>query len=83
MLTVGFMCLLDWFRGEGKGWTTEEIAYVLLGRLHLGGANSEKRGDHQNQKSFMNNSVQAKIPFNKDHQSLLKLHLPLGWGVSL
>ena len=77
------MCLLDWFRGEGKGWTTEETAYVLLGRLHLGGANSEKRGDDQNQKSFMNNSVQAKIPFNKGHQSLLKLHVPLGWGVSL
>ena len=30
--------------------------------------------------SCMNNSVEALILFNKEHQGLLKLHVHLGWG---
>ena len=30
-------------------------------------------------KFFINNSVKDLIPFNEEHQGLLKLHVPLGW----
>ena len=28
----------------------------------------------------MNNSVEDLIPFDEEHQGLLKRHVPLGWG---
>ena len=39
----------------------------------------EKWGNHQNKKLFVNNSVEALIPFNEGHQGLLKLHVLLWW----
>ena len=40
----------------------------------------QKNGsEHQNKKFFLNNFVEALIPFKEEHQGLLKLHLPLGW----
>ena len=48
----------------------------------MGGSNAENCGDHPN-KFCMNNSVEALIPFNEGHQGLLKLHVHLGWGVSV
>ena len=37
-----------------------------------------KWGDHQKKIFFINNSVEAVIPFKENHQGLLKLHVP--WG---
>ena len=37
----------------------------------------KKWGDHQNTKLFINKSVRALILFKKQHQGLLKLHIPL------
>ena len=33
-------------------------------------------------KFFINNAVEAVVPFKKEHQGLLKLHVPLGRGSS-
>ena len=33
----------------------------------------EKRGEHRKKKFFTSNSVEALIPFNKEHHGLLKL----------
>ena len=38
-----------------------------------GGSNEKKWGDHQKKKFFVNNSVEAVIPFKEKHQGLLKL----------
>ena len=43
----------------------------------------EKRGDYQEKKFFIDNTVQALIPFKERHRGLLKLHVRLGEGVSL
>ena len=40
----------------------------------------EKWGSLRKNKFFINNSVEALILFNEKHQSLLKLHVPLGYG---
>ena len=55
---------------------------LFLGLL-LGSANLEKQGDDQTKKFFMDNTVQALIPFKERHRSLAKLHVPLGEGVSV
>ena len=49
-----------------------------VGGLQLGGSNAGKWVDHQKKKFFMNNSVEALIPFNEGYQGPLKLHVPLG-----
>ena len=41
---------------------------VLFSGLLLGGENVEKRGDGQKTKFFMNNTVQALIPFKERHK---------------
>ena len=38
----------------------------------------KKRGDHQ-KKIFINDSVEALIPFKEEHRSLLKLQVPVEW----
>ena len=40
-----------------------------------------KWGDNQKNEFFISNTVEARIPFNEEHQGLLKRHVPLGWGV--
>ena len=67
------MCLLDLFCG---GSATVEIAF--LGGLYLGSTNAKKWSDHQRNKVFINNPVEALILVNEEHQGLLKLHVPLG-----
>ena len=49
------MCLLDLFRGMGRGWWAVEMACICLGGFSLGGSNAE--GDHQKKNFFINNSV--------------------------
>ena len=44
----------------------------------LGGLNTEKWGDYQNKKFFINNSVEVVNSFKEKHQGLLKLVEPLG-----
>ena len=39
-----------------------------------------KWSDHQTKEFFINNTVEALISFNEEHQGLLKLHVPLRWG---
>ena len=48
----------------------------------MGGSNAEKKGHHQKKKFFINNFIEAVIPFKEKHQCLLKLHVPLGEGRS-
>ena len=60
------------FRRWGR-WGFVGIPYNFLGGLLLGGSNLEKWGDHQKKKFFINNSVEALIPFKEEHQNLLKL----------
>ena len=55
------------------------IAWTFLMGLWLGSSNVEKCGDHWRKKFFINNPVEALIPFKEKHQGLLKLHVPLGW----
>ena len=62
--------------GEDRGIA---IAWTFLMGLWLGSSNVEKCGDHWRKKFFINNPVQALIPFKEKHQGLLKLHVPLGW----
>ena len=46
------------------------IACTFLGGLQLGSSNAEKWVDHQRKKFFINNSVEALIPFREEHQGL-------------
>ena len=46
------------------------IACTFLGGLQLGRSNAEKWVDHQRKKFFINNSVEALIPFREEHQGL-------------
>ena len=62
--------------GEDRGIA---IAWTFLMGLWLGSSNVEKCGDHWRKKFFINNPVEALIPFKEKHQGLLKLHVPLGW----
>ena len=72
------------FRGVGSGeeFGTIRVActlvYTFIG-LQLGGSHPKERGDHRKKKFFINNSVEALIPFNEEHQDLLKLQVLLGW----
>ena len=43
----------------------------------------EKWGDHQEKKFFIDNAVQALIPFQEGHRALLKFYAHFGEGVSL
>ena len=61
---------------EGRGGGHSKCIF-FFGGLLFGGSNAEKWGDHQNKTFFLNNSVKALIPFKKEHQFLLKLHVPL------
>ena len=47
----------------------------------LGSANLEKQGDDQKKKFFMDNTVQALIPFKERHRGLVKLYVQLAEGV--
>ena len=49
-----------------KGGTLKECHVLFLGFL-LGSANLEKQGDDQKKKFFMDNTVQALIPFKERH----------------
>ena len=44
----------------------------------MGSTNAKKWSDHQKNKVFIGNPVEALIPVNEEHQGLLKLHVPLG-----
>ena len=79
---AGFICLLDLFQGKGEGGAALEL-HVLYLVLLLGGANVEKWGDHQEEKFFIDNAVQALIPFQEGHRALLKFYAHFGEGVSL
>ena len=72
---------LDLLQGKGQGSGTVRIAALFLGLLLRG--NVEKRGNHQEKKFFIDNAVQALIPFKEKHRGLLKLHVQLGEGVSV
>ena len=62
---VTWTCL----RGKSKGGTPLELffvkEYVSFWAFLLGGANVEKWGDHQKKKFFIDNAVQALIPFKE------------------
>ena len=49
----------------------------LFGGLLLRGSNTEKWGDHQKKKRFINNSFESVISVKEKHQGLLKLQVPL------
>ena len=57
-----------------------EVHVYLFGRIVVGKFKCGKMGDHQRKKFFINNSVEVLIPFNKEHQVLLKLPVSLVWG---
>ena len=65
------MCFLALFLflgeevGEGAGLLELQCTFIW--------------GDNQKKKFFTSNSVEALIPFNEEHQDLLKLQVPLGW----
>ena len=61
-------------------WEAVKTEYTFLVGFLLGGSNAKKCDDHQNMKFFINNSVEAVIPFKEKHQSVLKLHVPLVKG---
>ena len=66
---------MDLFQGAGK-----------CGGVGCGGVGARRNwiykwGDNQKNKLFISNTVEARIPFNEEHQGLLKRHVPLGWGV--
>lgn len=44
----------------------------------MGGSHAKKRGNHQEKKFFINNTVEAQIVFNEEHQGLLKMQVSLG-----
>ena len=72
------MCLLALFRqmGDGEGLLELHVSF-LEGRsweLQM----PKEGGDHRKNKSFINNFVEALIPFNEEHPCLLRLHVPLG-----
>ena len=54
------------FEERRKGGTLKECHVLFLGFL-LGSANLEKQGDDQKKKLFMDNTVQALIPFKERH----------------
>ena len=56
---TGYLCLLDLFREMEGGHRTVNIAWTFLGGLLLGCSNTKERGDHRNNKSFINKSVKA------------------------
>ena len=49
----------------------------------LGGVNVGKWGDRQEKKFFIDNAVQALIPFQVGHQALLKLYVHSEEGISV
>ena len=57
------------------------IACTFLGGLQLGSSNVEKWVDHQRKKFFINNSVEALIPFRGTSGPILKMHVLLGVGL--
>ena len=59
LLMTGYLCLLDLFREMEGGHRTVNIAWTFLGGLLLGCSNTKERGDHRNNKSFINKSVKA------------------------
>ena len=61
-------------------WEAVKTEYTFLVGFLLGGSNVKKCGDHQKMKFFINNSVEAVIPFKEKHQGVLKLHVPLVKG---
>ena len=58
------MCLLDLLQEKGKGGVPCECHVLFLGLL-FGDANVEKRGDNQEKKLFMDNTVRTLIPFKE------------------
>ena len=66
---------------EVRGWEAVETAYTFFG-IVVGRFKYGKMGDHQKKKFFINNTVEAVVAFKKEHQGLLKLHVPLGRGSS-
>ena len=61
----------------GGGGGGRRNCICLFGEMCSGGgSDAEKRSNHQNKRFFMNNSVEALIPFNEGYQSLLKVHVP-------
>ena len=69
---TGFMYLLDLLLGMGGGWGSVKLAYTFFEGIVVGRFKCKKWGDHQKKKFFINNALNI-------HQSLLKLHVPLGW----
>ena len=67
-------------REVGEGEVLLEVHVYLFGRIVVGKFKCGKMGDHQRKKFFINNSVEVLIPFNKEHQVLLKLPV-FGVGV--
>ena len=50
--------------------------YFFWGLL-LGVSNAAKWGNYLKKKNFINNAVETLIPFKKDHQDLLRPHVPV------
>ena len=59
------MCLLDLFWGNGVPLK----CMSFFGGISFGRSNMKKRGDHQNKKLFINQSVKVLIPLKEEHQS--------------
>ena len=64
-------------KGKGEGWDAVGIAYTFLS-FSVKRCKYGKRGDHQRKKLFIDNAVQALIPFKEGDGSALKLHIH--WG---
>ena len=71
------MCLFDLYLAGWGGWVVIAIVCTLEG-IVVGKFKCGKMA-WPSKKFFINNSVEDLIPFNEEHQGLLKLHVPLGW----
>ena len=57
LVIKNWMCLLELFRGMGRGWWVVEMTCTCLGGFLLRGSNAGKWGDHIKKDFFINNSV--------------------------
>ena len=73
------ICQSCFSEGVVEGTGLLELYLPFWGELQLGHSHAERNGDHQKKKFFINNFVEALIPFSEEHQGLLKLEVHLGW----
>ena len=77
---LGSCFFWTYFRGWGESVGGRWNWIYIFGGLLLGGSNAEKWGDHQKKKFFINR-LKPKFCLWREHEGLLKLHVPLGRGM--